>query len=397
MKTLVLQKDLTWLGAIDKDLRVFDIVMRTEFGTTYNAYLLRGSEKNVLFETVKAGFTDDYFKALTSLISPEKIDYLVISHTEPDHSGSIERLLDLNPNLTVVGTLAAMGFLKHIVNRDFNALTVKDNDTLSLGDKTLRFFALPNLHWPDTLFTYVEEEGLLVTCDAFGAHFAHEGVLRSTVENEAAYLGAVQYYFDGILAPFKHPFVQNALDRVKGLSLRMILTGHGPVLDTGIEDILTRYQAWCAVPEKTKKLIVIPYVSAYGYTRALSEQIERGILCALDADVRRYDMVEADEKQVLSDLERADGILFGTPTIVGDALEPIWKLTSAMHAPIHGGKRATAFGSYGWSGEGVPNLLARLKQLRLKVMDEGLRVRFKPTQADLTAAFEFGKAFGGTI
>ncbi len=397
MKTLQLQDDLFWIGAIDADLRIFDIIMCTEFGTTYNAYLLRGSEKSALFETVKLGFADDFFGELESLANPAAIDYLIVSHTEPDHAGSVERLLAINPNLTIVGTRAGIGFLEQIVNRKFQSIVVKDNDTLSLGNKTLRFFTLPNLHWPDTMFTYIQEDDTLVTCDAFGAHYAHEGILRSTVKNEADYLRAARYYFAMILSPFKHPFMQRAIDRVKDLPLKMICTGHGPVIDCCIPDLLALYQTWCEKAPKTKKRVVVPYVSAYGYTASLAASIAEGILNAREIDVHLYDMTSADPDVVLQDMETADGILMGTPTILSDALQPILALTLRMHVPVFSGKKAGAFGSYGWSGEGVPNLIARMRQLGLKVADEGFRIRMKPTEEDLANACAYGHEFARSL
>ncbi len=397
MDTLKLKPDLYWTGVLDPNLRTFDIIMRTEFGTTYNAYLLRGSQRTCLFETVKAGFAGEYFAALRTLCDPTQIDYLIVSHTEPDHAGSVEALLALNPGITIVGSTAAIGFLRQIVNRDFTSRIVKDGETLSLGNKTLQFHLLPNLHWPDTMFTYIQEDKALVTCDAFGSHYAHPGVLRSTIRRDADYLSATKYYFDNIIGPFKRPFMQKALDRVASMPLDLILTGHGPVLDSHIPQLLALYQAWCIAPKKEKKRVVIAYVSAYGYTRSLAEAIGRGVADGGAAEVQLYDMVDADPAKVLADMETADGILLGTPTMVGEALPPIWDLTSRMVACVYGGKRAGAFGSYGWSGEGVPHLLERMRQLRLKIADEGYRVRLKPTGADLTGAFDYGRAFGRSL
>ena len=168
MKSLKLAEDLYWVGVIDKDLRVFDIIMETQYGTTYNAYVLKGSEKTVLFETAKVGFKDEFFTKLKEVVDVKDIDYLVVDHTEPDHSGSISRLLDENPEIIIVGTTAGINFLKKIVNREFKSMIVKDGDKISLGNKTLEFMPLPNLHWPDSMFTYVHEDKLLVTCDVFG-------------------------------------------------------------------------------------------------------------------------------------------------------------------------------------------------------------------------------------
>lgn len=395
MHMVKLRDDFYWTGVTDENLRVFDIIMYTEFGTTYNSYVLKAGDKTILFETAKAKFFDDYIKKLNEIIDVHHIDYLVVSHTEPDHAGSVERLLDLSPQMKILATGCAIGFLKEIVNRDFVSIPVKDHQRMEIGNKTLQFLIVPNLHWPDTMYTFIEEEQILVTCDSFGSHYAHQGVLASTVPSQEDYLKAAKYYYDCIIGPFK-PFMLKALNRVKTMDISMICTGHGPVLDTAesIKTIMQKYEEWSTVTNpNTKKTVVIPYVSAYGYTKELAEKIAEGIKDSGDIDVRSYDMVEADKAAVEQELLFADGILLGTPTILGEALAPIWELTLSMFAGTHGGKFAGAFGSYGWSGEGVPHILERLKQLRMKV-DDGFRVRFKPSRSDLVGAYEYGYQFG---
>ncbi len=395
MHMVKLRDDFYWTGVTDENLRVFDIIMYTEFGTTYNSYVLKAGDKTVLFETAKAKFFDDYIKKLNEIIDVHHIDYLVVSHTEPDHAGSVEQLLDLSPQMKILATGCAIGFLKEIVNRDFVSIPVKDHQRMEIGNKTLQFLIVPNLHWPDTMYTFIEEEQILVTCDSFGSHYAHQGVLASTVPSQEDYLKAAKYYYDCIIGPFK-PFMLKALNRVKTMDISMICTGHGPVLDTAesIKTIMQKYEEWSTlINPNTKKTVVIPYVSAYGYTKELAEKIAEGIKDSGDIDVRSYDMVEADKAAVEQELLFADGILLGTPTILGEALAPIWELTLSMFAGTHGGKFAGAFGSYGWSGEGVPHILERLKQLRMKV-DDGFRVRFKPSRSDLVGAYEYGYQFG---
>lgn len=395
MKSLKLKDNLYWTGILDPDLRVFDIIMNTKFGTTYNSYVLKGSEKTALFETAKLNFLDEFFDKVSEVTDIASIDYLIVNHTEPDHAGSIEKLLELNPTIQIVGTMGAIGFLKNIVNREFNHITVKDGMTLSLGDKTITFMPLPNLHWPDTMFSYVEEDKLLFTCDVFGSHYSYDGILRSNITDTADYMEAVKYYFDMIIRPFKNPYMTNALKRIEGLEFDMICTGHGPVLDSNIEDILSLYREWCAEANPNNKTtVIISYVSAYGYTKTLAGRIAEGVGDSGDVDVRVYDMVTADVDTVVKELLYADGILFGTPTIVGQALEPIWELTLKMSPATHAGKLASAFGSFGWSGEGVPHILERLKQLKLKVYEDGFRVKFKPSDDDLENAYKFGHDFG---
>ena len=393
MKTLELRDGFYWAGIVDDNLRVFDIIMYTEFGTTYNSYVWKAGDKVVLFETAKEKFFDEYLDKLKEIIDVTKIDYLIVDHTEPDHAGSIGRLLEYSPQMKIVATGCAIGFLKEIVNHDFTSIAVKDNQTMEIGGKTLRFLVVPNLHWPDTMYTYIEEEQLLVTCDSFGSHYGFHDVLASKVTDHEGYMRATKYYFDCIIGPFK-PFMLKALDKVRQLDVSMICPGHGPVIDENIDRMYNIYEDWCTVVNPNrKKTVIIPYVSAYGYTKQLAEEISRGIQDSGDIDVRSYDLVEADQDKVLEELGFADGILFGTPTIVGEALKPIWDLTTSIFAGTHGGKLASAFGSYGWSGEGVPHIIERLKQLRMKVVD-GLKIRFKPGENNLLDAYEYGYNFG---
>ena len=393
-KALKLRENFYWAGILDDTLRVFDIIMYTEFGTTYNSYIYKAGDKVILFETVKAKFFDDYLKELKEITDVTKIDYLVVNHTEPDHAGSVEKLLELNPQLKIIATPTAVSFLQNIVNRDFCSIAVRDEQEMQIGNITLRFLHVPNLHWPDTMYTYIEEEQALVTCDSFGSHYASEDILVSKVKNEDDYWKATKYYFDCIIGPFK-PFMLKALERVRQLDVSIICTGHGPVLDAGIDKMYNTYEEWCTVVNPNqKKTVVMPYVSAYGYTGQLAEQIAKGIEDSGDIEVRRYDMVTADQAKVLDDQGFANGILFGAPTIVGEALKPIWDLTTSIFAGTHGGKLASAFGSYGWSGEGVPHIIERLKQLRMRVPDEGFKVRFKPGEVDMLNAYDYGYNFG---
>ena len=195
----------------------------------------------VLFETAKEKFFDQYLENLKEIIDVGRIDYLVVSHTEPDHAGSVERLLDYSPQMKILATGCAIGFLKEIVNRDFVAIPVKDNQTMEIGGKTLRFMVVPNLHWPDTMYTFIEEEQILVTCDSFGSHYCLPEVVSGKITAEEDYKKALRYYYDCIIGPFK-PFMLKALDRVESLDLTMVCTGHGPVLEgSRIREVMSRW------------------------------------------------------------------------------------------------------------------------------------------------------------
>ena len=185
MKHLEVKNNIYWVGALDPNLRVFDIIMYTPYGTTYNSYVVKGSNKTAVFETVKAQFFDQYLERLNSLgVNPSEIDYIVVDHTEPDHAGSVSKLLKLAPNAKVVGSKIAIDFLKDIVNEDFEHIVVNHGDTLSLGNKTLEFISAPFLHWPDSMYTYIPEDKALITCDSFGSHYSCEEVFNDLVPKE---------------------------------------------------------------------------------------------------------------------------------------------------------------------------------------------------------------------
>lgn len=382
-----LTNDLTWVGVQDPQLKVFDIIMETEYGTTYNAYLLKGLEKTALIETVKLPFFDEFRKRIEAVLPIAQIDYLIVNHTEPDHAGSIARLLEINPDLTVVGSPAALQFLKEIVNQDFRSLIAKEGMTLGLGGKTLQLIMAPNLHWPDTMYTLAQEDGILFTCDSFGAHYAFEGLRLSEVKDHEAYQSALKYYYDHILKPFR-PFMRKALDKVEGLDIKMICPGHGPVLDCGLDAIVEQYRQWNVEPQLENKLI-LAYVSAYGYTEQLAQAIARGIESA-GWQAELVELTQTPTAEVVEKLEQARGFLLGSPTILAEALPPVWTLLSYLNPVVHGGKYAAVFGSYGWSGEAFAHLEERLKQLRITVMP-ALKVRFKPSPAQLAEAEQAGR------
>ena len=395
MSTMELRKNFYWAGILDPDLEVFDIIMHTDFGTTYNSYLLKGSEKTALFETAKEKWADEYIAQLKTLINIEDIDYLIVNHTEPDHAGTAERIIDLNPGIKLVGTPTALSFMKAVSNREFSSIPINDGDVLPLGDKTLEFMIVPNLHWPDTMWTYIREDGILVPCDSFGNHYSHPGILQSTVTDLDNSMRMMKYYYDNIIGPFK-PYVLEALEKIKDKSITMICPGHGPVLDQDIPHWIEVYRDWSTeVNPNQHPVVVMPYVAAYGYTKTLADVISDGIRKACpDVEIKAYDMVFADAGEVVGEMYWADGLLFGTPTVLGEALKPIWDLTTSIFAGTHGGKPASAFGAYGWSGEGVPHLIERLHQLNMDVYKEGFRVQFKPSPIQMQQAFDFGYGFG---
>lgn len=396
MKSLKLKENLYWVGSLDPELRVFDIIMSTEFGTTYNSYCIKGRDRTVLIETVKLKFFDEYLERLKEITDIQNIEYIVVNHTEPDHAGSIEKMLELNPNITIVGSKTAIEFLKHICNREFKSLQVKTGDCLCLGDKALKFIDAKCLHWPDSMYTYLVEDKVLFTCDSFGAHYSLDTILQSTIKNQEDYMSAFKYYYDMILGPYK-PFFLEAIDRIEDLEIDMVCPGHGPVLDEDPWKIIKLSKEYSTdINPNKNRTVVIPYVSAYGYTGELALSMKKAIEEA-GIDVKIFDLVYADKNEVLKEIRWADGILFGSPTILGEALKPIWDIMTDIFSVTHRGKLASAFGSYGWSGEAVPDLMERIKQLKMKPFKEGFKIRFKPSDSQLSEAYEFGKEFAEAV
>lgn len=396
MKFKEIKKDIYWVGALDPNLRVFDIIMYTTYGTTYNSYVVRGSEKTALFETVKEKCFDEYLETLKSLgIKGEEIDYVVVDHTEPDHSGSVGKILDMSPNAKVVGSSQAISYLKEIINRDFDYIIAKDGDEISLGNKTLKFISAPFLHWPDSMYTYVKEDNVLITCDSFGSHYSSENVFNDLVENREHYLDALRYYYDCIFGPFK-PFVLKAIDKIKDLKIDVICPGHGPVLRDNPMEVVNTYKEW-STPVRPAingdKKVTISYVSAYGYTAEMAKAIADGIKKNHNVEVKMYDLTYSETAEVLKDIEESDGILFGSPTIVNELLPPIRILLANLNPIIHGGKFAASFGSYGWSGEAVPRMDHRLKELKMKLTSEGMAIKFRASEDQLKELNEFGENF----
>ena len=393
-KALEINKGVYWVGALDYDIRLFDVVMYTEYGTTYNSYLVKGDEKTALFETVKLKFLDEFLERLNGISSIDEIDYIIVNHTEPDHAGSIAKLLDMNPNITIVGTSMAIKFLKEISNKEFNSIITKEGSKLELGNKTVEFIMAPFLHWPDTMYSYIKEDKTLITCDSFGCHYCDEKIFNDKIEEE--FIDSYKYYFDVIIAPFKS-YVLQALKKIEKIDFDIICPGHGPVLRKDINKYIDLYRTWATAEIREKPSIVIAYVSAYGYTQKIAEKIAEGARTIDDLDILLYDLVESDKDKVMEEINLSKGLLLGSPTIISDALPPIWDILTSLNPIIHKGKIAGAFGSYGWSGEAVSNIEGRYKQLRFKVPIEGLKIKFNPSNKQLQEAYSFGENFAKAV
>ncbi|MBN1119166.1 MAG: FprA family A-type flavoprotein [Bacteroidales bacterium] len=395
---LEINKDIFWLGALDKELETFDIVMETQYGTTYNSYLVN-AEKKAVIDTVKENYKEEYLEKIKSLIDPSEIEIIVVNHTEPDHSGSVAFLLEYAPNATVYGSKIAISYLAEIVNKPFNSVAVKDGDSVSLGNKTLEFISAPNLHWPDTIYTYLKEDKLLFTCDSFGAHYCDEAMFDDLVD-ETNYAKAFDYYFDVILKPFSS-FMMKAIDKVKALEIAAICPGHGPILRKNWTRALARSEELaneyidCSGCEGNN--ILVTYVSAYGYTKQMAEDIVKGIKSVTDSPVELVDIENILLGELESKIVRSNAILVGSPTINKNTVLPVYRLFSVLTPLRDRNKKAAAFGSYGWSGEAVGHIETMLKSLGLNVVIDGVRAKFAPANEKETSLIEFGKEFAEAL
>ena len=396
MQALKVRDDVYLVGVQDPDLKIFDIVMTTVQGTTYNAYLVKGAEKTVLIETVKERFFPEYIEDLQKIVELKDIDYLIMNHTEPDHAGSVEKLLQKIPGLTVLGSPSALKFLKEITNAKFKSRELYHDDELDLGGKTLKFISAPFLHWPDSMYTYLPEERVIFTCDSFGSHYADPRVFNDLIEADIT--PAYKAYFDDIMGPFK-PYIIEALDKIKDLPIEIICPGHGPILRQDIQHYIDLYRGWAtpALPDEDgRPKVVLAYVTAYGYTEMIAGGVMEGLEMIADFNVKKYNLIEHDLLEVLAAINTADGLLIGSPTLNGDTLPPVWDLLVHLSPISHAHLVAAAFGAYGWSGEAVPNIESRLRSLRMEVLP-GLRINFKPSVRNLEDAFQLGMDFGKAI
>jgi len=386
MNSVRLKDNIHWIGVEDPDLKVFDIIMNTKEGTTYNSYLI-DDEKVAIVDSVKDGFFDKFISNIKGIIGDRKVDYIIVQHTELDHSGSARRLLELYPDATIIGSKAAIMYLKDIINGEFKSMEAPQE--LSLGNTKLKFIMAPNLHWPDTMFTYVENKELIFTCDFLGSHYCPKN--GDITDNNVDYYDEMKYYFDVIMGPFKK-FVIAGLDKIKDLKFDMVATSHGPVHIDDISKYMDLYREWAKLEEAKEKNVQIFYVSAYGNTENVAEFMAEKIN-AKGIKAEAHEITSMNMNDIIALVEGSTGVLFGSPTINQDAVKPVWDVLSLVCAITNRGKAAGAFGSYGWSGEGVQMLTDRLKSLKFKVVESGFKFKFVPNQDELKKADEFVDKF----
>ncbi len=387
-----------WIGALDPQLRTFDLILQTANGTTYNAYLLRGSEGVAVIDTVKQGFADEFFTRFESVADYSEIKAIVLNHLEPDHTGALPILLQRAPQAQVYISYKAPKMLKALLKAEltlqFNP--VNTGDEISLGDRTLRFIHTPYLHWPDTQCAYLPEDYILFSGDIFGCHFCDTRLFNDLCGD---FRFSFEYYYAHIMRPFRK-YVLEALQLIEPLELEIIAPAHGPILRDRPNSYVQRFRelATSKLPiEQFNKTLLVFYLSSYGNTAKMAQAVCSGAETVDNVRVSLYDLAGGEVEPFVNLIEEADGIALGSPTINGDATKPIWDLLSSLVMIDTQGKLGAAFGSYGWSGEAVDMLESRLRGLKFKVPVPGVRVKLIPTEEELHKCHDFGVQLGKVL
>ena len=385
-----LTADITAIRSLDWDRDRFDIEFGLQNGTTYNSYLIRG-EKIALVDTSHEKFRQLYFDSLNGLINPQEIDYLIISHTEPDHSGLVKDLLQLAPNITVVGSKVAIQFLENLVHHPFQRQLVKNGDQLDLGNgHILEFVNAPNLHWPDTIFTYDHGSGILFTCDAFGMHYCSDDLYD---EQLSAIEPDYRFYYECLMAPNARS-VLAAMKRMEPLgNINLVANGHGPVLKHNVTELLTRYRDWSQAQTKAEKTVAVFYISDYGYSDRLCQSIAKGIT-KTGVAVETLDLKSADPQEVKELASSAVGIVIGTPPVSGINAQEITGNLGTILASVNPKQYLGMFESKGDDDESILPLFNKFREVGLTKAFDPIRSAETPNESLYQRCEEAGTDMG---
>jgi anaerobic nitric oxide reductase flavorubredoxin len=386
-----LKNNVYWVGATDWKVRYFHgYELSTHRGTTYNSYLIK-DEKNVLIDTVWEPLTDRFLENLSEVIDMSKIDYVVINHAEPDHSGALPVIMNYCPNATVVVSKNGLDSVKRHYHKDWNFKVVSTGDEINIGENNLVFVEANMLHWPDSMFTYLTGKNILFSNDAFGQHFSSSNIFNDEVDEVEVYQEAIKYYAN-ILTPFSK-LVTKKIEQIKTLNLPvdMIAPSHGVIWRKDPMQIVEKYYEWSkGISDKSA---VIVYNSMWGATHKMAEFIGKGLWEA-GLSYKIYNIATADRNDVLTEIFKAKGILLGSSTVNNGLLTSMMPLIEDLMGLKFINKVGAAFGSYGWSGESPALLTDYLNKAKIQTLSEGLKVKYMPNEEDLQNCFDFGKSFG---
>lgn len=388
-----IKKDIYWVGALDWNIRDFH-GYSTYKGTTYNAYLIK-DEKITLFDTVKKEFKNDLLHHIYQIIDPEKIDYLVINHVEMDHSGSLPLLIDrIKPEKIFCSPMGKKALLEHFHREDWPYEVVKSGDSISLGSRTVHFLETRMLHWPDSMFSYIPEDKLLISSDAFGQHWTTSERFDDEVDNHELMQHAAKYYAN-ILLLFS-PLVQKLLETVKemGLEIDMIAPDHGLIWRKNPMQIIEAYDRWSR-QELSKKAVII-YDTMWESTEKMAKAIYSGLM-AEGICTRLVNVHHTHRSEVLTEILDAKALLFGSPTLNNGILPKVADVMTYMKGLRPRNRIGAAFGSFGWSGEAVGIMTRIMEEMQMDIIDPGVRIKNVPSHQTLKDCVELGRKVGKAV
>lgn len=367
---------VSWVGAIDWDRRLFDALIALPQGTSYNSYLIQGSEKTALIDAVDEKMIDVLLDNLRAL-GIKSIDYIIAQHAEQDHSGGLKRLLAAYPMAMVLGSAKCLDLLTQFGLLDSERTQeLKDGDSIALGGRSLQFIFAPWVHWPDTIFTYLAEERILFTCDFLGSHLATSDLFA--VDEPLVYRSAKKYYAE-IMMPFRSS-INRHLDRINRLSVDIIAPSHGPLYNRpGF--ILDAYRDWAS--DKVKNQVVLPFVSMHGSTRIMTDYLVDALI-SRGIEVKRFDLTDYDVGELAESLVDAATVVMGTPTILAGAHPLVLYAATLANALRPKTRYASIIGSFGWGGKMLEQITTALPGLKLQFIDPVV-ARGLPRESDFRA------------
>jgi len=379
-----------WVGAIDWNIRNFHGYI-THRGTTYNAYLIV-DEETALVDTVKAPFFPEMMRRIREIVDPGEIDYLISNHTEPDHSGSIRKVLEVAENAELIASDFGTKGLKRYYGDNLECTSIKEKPSVSLGKRTLQFVPIPMVHWPDSMVTYIPEERLLLSNDAFGQHLASSKRFDDEVDQAVLMQEATTYYANIVMPLWMS--VSRALKALEGVDIEVIAPSHGIIWRGNPGMILEAYQRW--VEGRTEKRAVIVYDTMWGSTERVAKALAEGI-SSEGVVVNLYRLRDTHNSDVIAEILEARAVLVGSPTLNNGLFPSVASFLAYMKGLKPRNKIGAAFGSYGWGGGAKRAVEAEMKAAGVELLESDLDYNYRPTEKELEEAVEFGRTVARKI
>lgn len=393
MKPVEIKSNVYWMGALDWNVRDFH-GYTTNHGTTYNAYLIV-DDKIALFDTVKEPFKSDLIQKIGQVLGSRQVDYMVVNHVEPDHSSSLPALMEIfKPKKILCTPMGKNKLLEHYHREDWSYEEVKHGQAISLGRKTVKFIEARMLHWPDAMFSYLVEDCLLISSDAFGQHWCTSERFDDEVDPSELMKHAAKYYANILL--LYSPLVKKLIETVSkmGLEINMIAPGHGLIWRGSPSKIIQAYDNWSDQKAKQKGLII--YDTMWHSTEKMAHAIGQG-LTEEKISVQLLDLRANHRSDIMTEVLDAGALIFGSPTLNNGMLPSMADMLHYMRGLRPQNKIGAAFGSYGWSGEAVPLINQAMEEMKIKIVDPGIKIKHFPTQRDLETCEELGRRIGKAL